>query len=108
MPKVLNIYDVRSGKESIDNAVYINRGTPWGNPYIISIDGDRDRVCDAYMEWLARWIEYKEEVKIQVGARVYSNKWVVENLSLLTGKNVICWCAPARCHGDTLIKLVNT
>jgi hypothetical protein len=25
----------------------------------------------------------------------------------LRGKDLICWCAPERCHADVLIELVN-
>lgn len=104
MPQVLNR---NSGSILIMSAVKIDRTTLWGNPFIIGIHGDRDTVCDAYLEWLNRWTEHVEEIKIEIGARVYSNRWVVENLHLLKGKDVVCYCAPLRCHGDILIRLAN-
>lgn len=87
--------------------VKIDRSTRWGNPYIMGIHGDRDTVCDAYLYWLNRWIEYKEEVKMLVGIRIFSNKVVVEHLHELKGKDLVCWCAPNRCHGEVLLALSN-
>lgn len=104
MPKVLNI---KSIKEPYLEAMLIDCRTLWGNPYIIGINGDRNHVCDMYLEWLNRWIEHKEEVNIQVGAQTFNNKWVVKNIHKLKGRDVVCWCAPERCHGEVLIRLAN-
>jgi hypothetical protein len=44
MPKVLNkhIHGIPV------NSVYCGRGSPYGNPFKIGIDGDRDDVCDKF------------------------------------------------------------
>lgn len=39
--KVVNLY-----KEPYD--VYIGRGSPWGNPFVIGKDGDRKECIDKY------------------------------------------------------------
>ncbi len=36
-----------------EGAVYIGRGSPWGNRFVIGRDGTRDEVCDKYEAWLA-------------------------------------------------------
>lgn len=107
IPKVLNMRDIEVWKDCVEPVVRIDRGTPWGNPYIGGIDGNRDEVCDKHLEWLNKWVEFKQEVKITIGRMTYSNKWVIENVHLLRGKHPICWCSPERCHGDTLIRLAN-
>ena len=107
MLKVLNMSEEAERTDWVDFIVRIDRSTLWGNPFIIGVHGDRDTVCDAYLYWLNRWINDKVEVKIPVGARVYSNKWVVENLDFLKGSSLVCWCNPERCHGDTLLRLAN-
>ena len=86
MPKVCNKYhnNTRHG------AVYIGRGSPFGNPYVIGKDGDRDAVCDKYEAMLMQNTELLNLVKTQ-----------------LRGKDLICFCAPKRCHGDTLLKIAN-
>lgn len=69
-------------KTAPKDAVYIGRGSPWGNPFVIGKDGNRDEVCDKF------------ETEI------------LPNLDLepLRGKDLVCFCKPARCHGDSIIK----
>ena len=71
------------------SAVYIGRGSPWGNPFRIGRDGDRALV-------IAKFRAYAER-KIQV-----EPGW----LTPLEGKDVVCFCAPLACHGDVLASLV--
>jgi hypothetical protein len=69
--------------------VYIGRGSKWGNPYRIGKDGDRDRVCDKYIEYLN------------------THPDLLAALPELKGKVLGCYCAPLRCHGDYLAFLAN-
>lgn len=69
-------------------SVYIGRGGKWGNPFRIGTDGDRNEVCDKHKRWL--WQQ------IKAGAIT------LEELAALDGKDLVCFCAPARCHGHTL------
>lgn len=71
------------------DAVYIGRGSNWGNPYVIGKDGNRNEV-------IARF-------------RAYAERRLAENpgwLDALVGKDVYCFCAPLACHGDVLINLI--
>lgn len=61
-------------------AVYIGRGSAWGNPFVIGRHGDRDTVCDRY------------EREILPGL----------DLTPLRGKHLVCHCSPLRCHGDAI------
>lgn len=63
------------------NAVYIGRGSPYGNPYVIGKDGDRDDVCDLFEKHVLPTLD----------------------LTALKGKDLVCFCKPARCHGDSII-----
>jgi hypothetical protein len=85
MCKVLNkrIHGVSPG------AVYIGRPSIWGNPFVIGKDGSRDDVIAKYETWLL------------------GNGQLVDQLPALAGKDLVCWCAPARCHGDVLLRLAN-
>ena len=86
MPKVHNKYHRTAGH----NAVYIGRGSPYGNPFIIGKHGNRDEVCDKYEAMLLNNPELMKRVKTE-----------------LNGKDLVCFCAPARCHGDTLLLVAN-
>jgi len=72
--------------------VFIGRGQfelGWGNPYDLDKDGNREEVCDAHINYF----QYK--------------KGLHNKLAKLKGKVLGCYCYPARCHGDYLVKLVN-
>lgn len=70
--------------------VPIDRGTPWGNPFIVDDDGDRERVCDSFDVFF----DLKPSLQNKIG--------------LLKGKVLGCWCHPCRCHGDRLCREANT
>lgn len=83
--------------------VKIDRTTPYGNPYQIPRDGNRNMVVARHQAWLMMWLKEKREVIIQG----YNNKWVCEHVHELKGKILGCWCKPKRCHGDNLIWLLD-
>lgn len=70
-------------------AVYIGRPGKWGNPFVIGRDGDRAQVIAKYREYLL------------------GNARLMAALPELRGKDLVCWCAPAACHGDVLSELAN-
>jgi hypothetical protein len=76
-----------------DNAVYIGRGSAWGNPYVIGKDGDRLEVIEKYRVWA-----YNKFVEDQG----YGIDW----LESLRGKDLVCFCAPLACHGDVLLEMI--
>jgi len=62
-------------------AVYIGRGSSYGNPFVIG----RDEVCD----------KFEREVLPSLDA------------TALRGKSLVCYCKPARCHGDAILRKAN-
>lgn len=76
-PKVLN----KKYHLPPPDSIYIGRGSKWGNPFVIGVDGNRDRVCDKF------------------------EKEILPHLDIepLRGKSLICFCAPQRCHGDSIM-----
>ncbi len=73
-------------------AIRVDRGTDWGNPFLPknSSEAERQRVCYLY-ELYAMW-------------RVTVDPYWLEPLR---GQDLACWCAPKRCHADTLLRLAN-
>lgn len=86
-PRVLNKH--YTGVPS--DAVYIGRGSYWGNPFMIGSDGSRDEVIEKYIEWFAKDPDRLKRARIE-----------------LKGKNLVCYCAPNRCHGDFLLTIANS
>ena len=70
------------------NAVYIGRGSMWGNPFVIGKDGDRDTVCNKHKQYLWQQIQTGEVS--------------LKDLAALHNKVLVCFCVPRRCHGHTL------
>ena len=69
--------------------VDISRSSKYGNPDEIGRDGTRDEVCDKY------------------AAEVESKPWFKDVATELRGKALSCYCYPERCHGETLLKVIN-
>lgn len=84
-PKVYNVK-----RNPPVGSVYIGRSTKWGNPFPINAKMDRDEVCNRFDEYLKGRPDLIEAAK-----------------SELKGKNLVCHCKPARCHGDTLLRVAN-
>ena len=71
------------------SAVYIGRGSKWGNPFQIGPDGDRATVIAAHERWL------------------HSQHGLLRALDELQGRDLVCFCTPQACHGDLLLRLAN-
>lgn len=89
-PRVLNMRSI--SPQARANAVYIGRGGPWGNPFVIGVDGDRDEVCDKF----DAWIKQPEQQTLRERAKV-----------ILAGRDLVCYCEPERCHGRTWLRIAN-
>ena len=70
-------------------AIYIGRGSKWGNPFVIGRDGDRAEVIARYGRWLR------------------TQHHLLRALDELRGHDLVCFCAPLACHGDLLRRLGN-
>jgi hypothetical protein len=70
-------------------ARFIGRGSKWGNRYRIGPDGDRATVIAKHERWFADQHD------------------LLRALDELRGCDLVCFCAPKRCHGDLLVRLAN-
>lgn len=79
--KVLN----KHHKNIPKNSVYIGRGSPYGNPFVIGVHGNRHQVIN----------KFKCEILPNL------------DVSALRDKNLVCFCAPLLCHGDLILQKAN-
>lgn len=79
MTKVVNI---KRGEKA---DVYIGRPSPFGNPYVIGPDGDRDEVIRLFRAYFYGRLEMDPAWKAKVEE--------------LKGRSLGCYCAPMACHG---------
>lgn len=82
MPRVFNIKDENIPR----SAIYVGRGTLWGNPFKIGKDGTRNEVCERFEREILPTLDVSE----------------------LRGKDLICHCFPKRCHATSLLKKANS
>lgn len=80
--KVVNIKTEPHWKQD-PNFVYIGRGGPFGNKFIIGLHGDRETVIKLYRESLT-----------------FEDKRLIRERC--TGKILGCYCKPKACHGDVI------
>lgn len=86
MPTLHNRYHRTAGPD----AVYIGRGSPWGNPFVIGTHGDREEVIGMFRE------------------RLLSDAGMIARVRTeLAGRDLVCFCKPAPCHGDVLLEVAN-
>ena len=84
MPKVYNLRD----KHRIPipkGAVYCGRGTPYGNPFIGGTHGSRETVIRKFVEQVLPDLD----------------------VSVLRGKDLVCWCVPLPCHCEAIMEKAN-
>ncbi len=83
------VYNKHHG-DAPSNAVYIGRGSKWGNPFVLGRDGDRLTVIQKYI------------------AYILSNDALIEAARReLKEKDLLCFCSPKECHGDVLMAIAN-
>lgn len=73
--------------EKKGKVVRVDRGSAFGNPFVLGMDGDRDTVCDSYRD---HYMPFKPSI--------------LKQLPSLKGKVLVCHCYPERCHAESLIK----
>jgi hypothetical protein len=70
-----------------EGAVWVDRKTPWGNPFKIGVHGTREECYELYEAWI---LDPKRAV---LRAQIRQH---------LRDKDLICWCYPKLCHGIIL------
>ena len=94
-PPVIHVVNKYKEKEF----EYIGRPSPLGNPYHITLLDDRDYVCDMYDLWFLEHLNDKM-VKAELNRLL--------DIAKSKGKlNLGCYCAPKRCHGETIARWLN-
>ena len=95
MIKVVNKY-----KEP--NHMYCGRGSALGNTFPMSSEADRDSVCNQYEVWFKeRTMQGMENPQIDMLRKLYK-------AAKASDINLGCFCAPKRCHCDTIKEFIDS
>lgn len=98
------------------NAIYVGRGTRWGNPFRVGnvgCDGSHSdpMFCEYYgvatrAEAVEKYRAWREAVAAEHQKR--ASGFVDQWLHPLRGKDLACWCPLDQpCHADVLLELAN-
>ena len=74
----------------------IYRGFPLGNPFPMYEESERDKVCDLFEEYFRKKVAQKDPTIMNELGRM------VEKAFMNGGIELGCYCAPRRCHGNTI------
>lgn len=94
LPRVLN----QRYHELPKGAIYIGRGSPYGNPYSCSGGSRALYHVSTRGEALQKHKELINSLE---------SKEMQDITNVLKGKDLVCFCKPSNCHGDYLVEVVN-
>lgn len=96
-----------------DGAVYVGRGSKWGNPFIVderaSVTNSRIAVV-SFREHLKKHGEWSPVPCRKWPYQAIPTEWttVEDVVRELRGKVLACWCPIDReCHADVLLEIAN-
>jgi hypothetical protein len=89
MTKVIHIKDAPSGWKNDPSYVYIGRPSKWGNPYPIQPGCTREQSIAKFKKYF------------------WQRQDLIDSLHELKDKTLVCFCAPAHCHGHAIAYLVD-
>lgn len=86
-----------------ENTVYVGRGTPWGNPFVVGKPGG------AYSAMVT---DRRHAYLLFKSIATDNEKLIAAAQEQLRGKNLACWCPrddPYEdcCHGAVLLEIAN-
>jgi len=95
----IQIKNLRVERPKEEWEIKVDRSSILGYPFPMNGEAERDAVCDQYEEYFRRKVredaKFKEEVDRLIALWQKHGK-----LSLF------CWCAPKRCHSETIKKFI--
>ena len=86
-------------------AVYVGRGSPWGNPFVTGKHGRRSRCVQLHKFLLRGYLTLSDG---DVTDQMECFNYVQNNIKELRGKDLMCWCPlDGPCHADYLLEIAN-
>ena len=96
MIQISNKYKITPAKGD----VYIGRGSPLGNPFVIGKHGNRVEVIKKYAEWIG------EQIKADNREICEALNEILERHRSGDSVRLVCFCAPQKCHGEVIRDLI--
>ena len=91
------VENLRFSKPTFDYDFKIDRSSPLGNPFYMDSEVYRSKVCDDYENYFAEMMLNNHSMIAEVDK-------MKEALKKHGQLRLFCWCAPKRCHGETIVR----
>lgn len=78
------------------NHIYCGRGSALGNPFPMSSESQRNKVCDDYETY------FNQKVKVEKCEPMLKQLRLIYSEAKKGDVDLGCFCAPRRCHCDTI------
>ena len=87
-----------------EGAVYVGRGSQWGNPFKVGIDGTAKECVEKYSKMLMPYTHQSNNGMDDFLLSQANMHWIEQ----LKGKDLACWCKESeQCHADWLLFIAN-
>ncbi len=103
---MIEIMNLRECKPTEPYDVYIDRRSPVGNPFPMKSELFRNGVCNEYQVYFDKQMSPE---MTDNGLYTVFQRYIIGmyHLHEQHGKlRLFCWCAPERCHGETIKKYI--
>jgi hypothetical protein len=91
--------NLRRHTQEYANDIRVDSPTIWSNPYPMNLDTTREESCELYDQY------FRDKLREDY----YFEKeflWLVDLYRTHGGLRLFCWCAPKKCHAETIKRLV--
>lgn len=85
MTRIPRLHNRHHGNPDSASAVYVGRGSPYGNPYTREDCSSREESCILFEQTVLPHLDVSD----------------------LKGKDLVCFCWPARCHAESILRKAN-
>jgi hypothetical protein len=104
--QMIKIKNLRNSKPSEPWDVKVDRSSILGNPYLMLNESERESVCAKYEKWFLDIVtsETTNEKRKEFKAELQRLRTIYKKYGKL---NLFCWCAPKKCHAETIRQWVN-
>ena len=100
---IIRVPDTKKYEALGYSVIRIDRQSPVGNPFYMRDESERDMVCNQYQAYFDNIIAHKDKYLdfMQYLRYIYCT-------AVQTKVALACWCAPKRCHGETIKKFIES
>ncbi len=96
---MIEIMNLRNTKPNKPYDFRVDRKSILGNPFVLNRINKRDYVCDKYQKYFDIYIQIKPNSTF-----VSTLQELLSTYQQYNKLRLFCWCAPLRCHGETIKK----